>query len=265
MLNSSNCSKSFWAEAVIAANYIQTRCSHRAINGKTPYEVQHGKKLSLEHIRAWGCDAYVYVDKVARDKLDPNATKCKLIGYEATRKAYRLWDYQKQKVIISRHVIFDESSITKVPKVEFDDDYVVVEDASSGDFKASGRPETSPQITEIQEPEPENSPKPQTPTPQPRRSTRNEGKTTDYREPDLRSQRLKIGDPPAAPYGPSAWVNQGSAKVASDGIWALIMSDLDTSESEKYISIDPVEPLSYKEAKRCKNAKQWDTAMKKEL
>ena len=37
MMNSSNASKSFWAEAAVAANYIQNRVSHSAIKGKTPY------------------------------------------------------------------------------------------------------------------------------------------------------------------------------------------------------------------------------------
>ena len=55
-----------------------------------------GKKPSLEHLRVFGCDAYVHVPKENKSKLDNKAEKCIFIGHKygmnfGTHKLRRLF------------------------------------------------------------------------------------------------------------------------------------------------------------------------------
>jgi hypothetical protein len=59
---------------------------------KTPHEAWTGKKPSLEHLRVFGCDAYVHVPKENRSKLDNKVEKCIFIGYKDGIKGYKLWN-----------------------------------------------------------------------------------------------------------------------------------------------------------------------------
>uniref|UniRef100_A0A2N9EZR3 CCHC-type domain-containing protein n=1 Tax=Fagus sylvatica TaxID=28930 RepID=A0A2N9EZR3_FAGSY len=53
-----------------------------------------------------------------RSKLDPKSKKCIFLGFKKGVKGYKLWDPVAQKVVISRDVVFDEKSMTKVFKEE---------------------------------------------------------------------------------------------------------------------------------------------------
>ena len=51
-----------------------------------------------------------------RRKLDFKARKCLLLGYGANQKGYRLYDLERMKVIHSKDVIFDETSMPGIQK-----------------------------------------------------------------------------------------------------------------------------------------------------
>jgi hypothetical protein len=68
---------------------------------KTLHEAWTGKKPSLEHLRVFGCDAYVHVPKENRSKLDNKAEKCIFIGYKDGIKGYKLWNPETKKVVYS--------------------------------------------------------------------------------------------------------------------------------------------------------------------
>jgi hypothetical protein len=80
MLSGSGLGQEFWAEAVSTAYYLANRSPSLALDDKTPHKVWSGKKPSLQHIRVFGCDAYVHVPKENRSKLDKKAEKCIFIG-----------------------------------------------------------------------------------------------------------------------------------------------------------------------------------------
>jgi hypothetical protein len=60
----------FWAEAVGTTCYLVNRSPSSALDDQNTHEVWTGKKPSLEHLRVFGCDAYVHVPKENRSKLD---------------------------------------------------------------------------------------------------------------------------------------------------------------------------------------------------
>ena len=88
MLLDTKLSKKYWAESVSTAVYLKNCCPTKAVTGKTPYEAWFGQKPRVDHLRVFGCDAYVHVPKDERGKLDSKAKKCVLLGYGDTTKGY---------------------------------------------------------------------------------------------------------------------------------------------------------------------------------
>ena len=56
----------------------------------------------------FGCKTFKHVPKEQRSKLDDKATPCIFIEYGDEDFGYRLWDSEKQKIVISRDVVFHE-------------------------------------------------------------------------------------------------------------------------------------------------------------
>jgi hypothetical protein len=79
-----------------------------ALDDKTPHEVWTEKKPALQHLRVFGCDAYVHVPKENRSKLDKKVEKCIFIGYKDGVKDYKLWNPDIKKIVYSRDVVFIE-------------------------------------------------------------------------------------------------------------------------------------------------------------
>ena len=52
-----------------------------------------------------------------RSKFDAKAVKCILVGYSESSKAWRLWDTERRRLIVSRDVTFNEHSVVSVPVV----------------------------------------------------------------------------------------------------------------------------------------------------
>ena len=72
--------------------YLVNRSPSSALDDKTPHELWSGKKPSIQHLRVFGCDAYVHVLKENRSKLDKKAEKCFFIGYKDGVKGYKIWN-----------------------------------------------------------------------------------------------------------------------------------------------------------------------------
>ena len=100
----------FWADVVLCAAYIKNRCPSNAIRNKTPYEMWYGHVPSVKHLRVFGSTCYALIPKVHRNKLGARSRKYIFLGYSNTSKAYCLDDEVNKKFVVSRGVIFLESS-----------------------------------------------------------------------------------------------------------------------------------------------------------
>lgn len=110
LLNHAGLDKTFWAEAVNTAVYLRNRLPCRSIGGKSPYERWYKKIPNIQHLRTFGCVCYSHIPKEQRKKLDVKASKCILLGYDVSAKAYRLYCLDTSKIIVSRDVKFNERS-----------------------------------------------------------------------------------------------------------------------------------------------------------
>ena len=104
MLIQSNLPIHFWAEAVNTASYIRNRCP--TVHGKTPYEIWHKRKPNVNHLKIFGTEAYALNKRPDKGKFEARSTKCIFLGYADEAKAFRLWNPNKRKIIISRDVSF---------------------------------------------------------------------------------------------------------------------------------------------------------------
>lgn len=75
----------------------------------TPYEAWSGKKPHLEHIKIFGCLAYMKVPSVHVKKLDDRSKVVIYLGKEPGTKAHRLYDPDNNKIHVSRDVVFEET------------------------------------------------------------------------------------------------------------------------------------------------------------
>ena len=117
MIHAQGLGQEYWAEAVVAAAYIRNRVISRSTDGKSPHELWYGKKPTVRHLRVWGCIAYAHVAQEKRSKFDAKAVKCIMIGYSESSKAWRLWDTERKRLIVSRDVTFNESVTLNVSAV----------------------------------------------------------------------------------------------------------------------------------------------------
>ena len=123
MISDSGLSKDFWAECLATAAYIKNRSPSAALVNKTPFEMYFGTKPSVKNFRIFGCEAFAWVPKDERKKLDSKTRKCVFVGYGADVKGYRLFDTTKSKIFHSRDVTFNETTYlkpeTKMVSIEF--------------------------------------------------------------------------------------------------------------------------------------------------
>jgi hypothetical protein len=70
MFNGVELGHEFLVEVVGTTCYLVNQSPSSMLDDKTPHEVWTGKKPSLQHLRVFGCDAYVHVPNENRSKLD---------------------------------------------------------------------------------------------------------------------------------------------------------------------------------------------------
>ena len=87
MMSRCNLPMSLWGEAIKTAMYILNRVSNKSIP-LTPFELQVGRKPSLNHFGIWGCIAEVRIYNPFESKLDPKTTRCFFVGYLNNSKGY---------------------------------------------------------------------------------------------------------------------------------------------------------------------------------
>ncbi|KAM1644665.1 hypothetical protein EV1_006205 [Malus domestica] len=105
MMSSANLPVSFWGYALYTATYLLNRIPSKSVS-QTPYEIWHGKSTNLNHIRIWGCPAYV--KRLEADKLEARSIKCYFVGYSKQTLGYEFYNPDDKKVFVARTAMFLE-------------------------------------------------------------------------------------------------------------------------------------------------------------
>jgi transposase InsO family protein len=101
MLDESGLAKSFWGDCLAALVHVWNRCPTEAVKSATPYELWHGRKPDVSHLRVWVCTAYVHIQKDKRAGLGSHMEKCAFIGYPQGYKGWKFYNPTTKKTVIS--------------------------------------------------------------------------------------------------------------------------------------------------------------------
>ncbi|KAK9185556.1 hypothetical protein WN943_025912 [Citrus x changshan-huyou] len=138
LLINSKLPRNLWAEAVSTASYLVNKSPSSAIGFKTPEELWSGRPGKYEHLRVFGCPAYVHV---RQGKLDARAIKGVFVGYPDGVKGYRVWCKEANKCLISRDVQFNE-----VAMINNSDQATSANDINTSDTQATTETEQGEKI-----------------------------------------------------------------------------------------------------------------------
>jgi hypothetical protein len=100
----------FWAAALGTATYLLNILPTKTLASGTPHFALLGKHPSYEHLRVFGCKCYPNLTPTTPHKLSPRSTLCVFLGYSPHHKGYLCLDCLSHRIIISRHVVFEETS-----------------------------------------------------------------------------------------------------------------------------------------------------------
>nr|CAB3501456.1 unnamed protein product [Digitaria exilis] len=100
----------YWAKALATATYLLNIVPTKTLKFATPHHALHGTPPVYDHLRFFGCTCYPNLSATASHKLAPRSTRCVFLGYSPHHKGYRCLDTVSNRVLISRHVTFDETS-----------------------------------------------------------------------------------------------------------------------------------------------------------
>ena len=105
LLFASGLPRSLWAEAMLHSVWIENRMQTHALNDQTPYEAVTGNKPHLGSIQAFVAAAYV--KNLKARKLDEQARKGRLVGYDFESKGYQIYWPGRRTISIERDVVFN--------------------------------------------------------------------------------------------------------------------------------------------------------------
>ncbi|UYV80793.1 K02A2.6-like [Cordylochernes scorpioides] len=98
----------FWAEAMNTYSYIKNRTPHKRNDKTTPEELFTGKKLTIKHLKVFGCRAEYWIPKLKRYKFEKITKSGIFVGYSNKRKDFRICDPKNYAITETRDVSFIE-------------------------------------------------------------------------------------------------------------------------------------------------------------
>src|SRR5437667_1147284 len=141
--------KRLWMEIADTVVYLKNRSPTTAV-ATTPYELWHGIKLDLSHLKIIGSTAYVHVPKEKWIKFDSHSHKRIMISYGGTNQ-YKVWDLIRKDVVVSRDVVFIEGKpVEQTPAVYIEEPKIMYDSITvvSGPSEESQQQLPTPPITE---------------------------------------------------------------------------------------------------------------------
>jgi hypothetical protein len=107
----------FCADAINAACYISNRIFLCLILNLTPFELHFGRKLSVSHLRPFGCKCCILkCDNL--NKFESHSSDGILLGYTPYGRSYHVFNLETSTIVKSYDVTFDETVLC--PRVVFE-------------------------------------------------------------------------------------------------------------------------------------------------
>ena len=88
--------------------HVFNKTRRRSGSTVAPLEAITGKKPSLDHLRVFGCPAYVHIPSQRRTKMQAPSRKGIFVGYTPNSQSWMVYLPATRTVLSSRSVTFDE-------------------------------------------------------------------------------------------------------------------------------------------------------------
>ena len=137
----------YWEFSYQIAAWYRNRQQVKRMD-KSPWEQWRKTRCHIDHLRTFGCPAYVLIPKEKRNKLAARAWKGVFVGYtDESEKLYLVWHPEEKKAFRVRFVRFDEtrSGLSDEDLQEMDDEYRGVlrqEQTANGQIDQAAEDET---------------------------------------------------------------------------------------------------------------------------
>jgi len=105
-LSQAGLTRTWWEDAANHFIYGKIHLPSCAIDSKTSHKLFYQKQGTVEHLRPFGCLAYIHLQKDQRGTLLPHAAQCIFIGYPKDYRGWCFWDLQAQQEVITDSAVF---------------------------------------------------------------------------------------------------------------------------------------------------------------
>jgi Reverse transcriptase (RNA-dependent DNA polymerase)/Integrase core domain len=137
MLDAAEAPINLWAEAILAACHIRNRLPSRSLDGKSPHEMWTGMKPTVGHVRKFGCAVYRHINKkTGRKKLHKKSMLGYLVGYDST-EIYRIYHPKTKTIKVSRDVVFSEDEFFGIRRVNNSNEILPTDNIDDNDVDGS--------------------------------------------------------------------------------------------------------------------------------
>lgn len=109
LLHQSHLPPKFWYCACATAVFLINRMPCTTLKMSCPFELLH-KTIPLEFLRVFGCACFPLLKPYNSNKLQAKTSRCIFLGYAPGYKGFICYNPVSSKFIVSRHVVFNESS-----------------------------------------------------------------------------------------------------------------------------------------------------------
>lgn len=110
LLSKASVPKQYWPFAFAVAIYLINRMPTQNLEMQSPFQKLFGKSPNYTKLQIFGCACYPWLKPYTRHKLKDRSKRCVFFGYSATQSAFLCYDSDNDRLYVSRHVQFDESS-----------------------------------------------------------------------------------------------------------------------------------------------------------
>ena len=100
----------FWPYALNMTTYLLNILPSKIIGNLTPTYLLYHKSPSYTHLRLFGCLCFPLISSITIHQLQPCSSPCVFLGYPSSHKGYKCYDLSSHKIIISRHILFEETN-----------------------------------------------------------------------------------------------------------------------------------------------------------
>lgn len=101
---------SFWNHALHMTTYLLNILPNKNLKHFSPTQILYFRDPSYAHLRVFSCLCFPLLPPTNNNKLQARSNPCVFLGYQQNHRGYKCYDLSSRKIILSRHVLFDETN-----------------------------------------------------------------------------------------------------------------------------------------------------------